>query len=399
MITNGADGMLDHKRLREGYTTGACAAAAAKGAAEGLINGRIPVYVEITTPIGRTVKLRLQGRTVGANFAECCVRKDAGDDPDVTNGALIFCRLEAISGGRPDSATARFGHLKNTDGEPAATIVITGGRGVGVVTKPGLQIKVGEAAINPVPRQMIKDAVLDIVGNRGLSLKATISVPDGESIAKRTFNQRLGILNGISIIGTTGFVRPMSEAAITSSLRCELDIAKAMGFTTVVLVPGNLAETAVRKRFPLKSEQVAQMSNFAGFMLTAADANGFNEIILAGHPGKLAKLIRGDFNTHSSVAKPANDIILNLAADDGIDSETLDSIRQSPTVDGIIGLVQGSNKPHLFDKVAERIESAASDFLGGRRSMGAVLFNMEKSVIGMSQNARRWEKRLTAQVL
>ncbi|MGR3317991.1 MAG: cobalt-precorrin-5B (C(1))-methyltransferase CbiD [Candidatus Anammoxibacter sp.] len=391
--------MLKSQHLREGYTTGTCAAAAAKGAAFGLISGNIPDYVTIKTPIGKTVKLKILEKKINGNFAECCVRKDAGDDPDVTHGALIYCGLRIIDCGVRNADCGlendneqKFNNHKVQESafrDPHSTIEIVGGEGVGVVTKPGLQVEVGQAAINPVPMQMIRDAINDVVKKSEHNFMATISVPDGCEIAKRTFNERLGICGGISIIGTTGFVRPMSEESIKTSLKCELDIAKAVGFKTVVLVPGNLAETAVKKTFKLKNAQVVLMSNFVGFMLKAAHDHGFKKIILAGHPGKLAKLIRGDFNTHNSKSKQANDIIVNLVENETFEKNTVNSIRKSTTVEGIIQEVKKAGKLDFFNKIAKMIEIAASDFLENKQKIGVVLFDIKKQIIGISLDATR----------
>lgn len=374
-----------HHKLREGYTTGTCAAGAAKGAAFGLAKGQIPDYVDITTPIDKLVKLKIEEKHIGNNYAECCVKKDAGDDPDVTHGALIFCRLQDMQN-----------ELQNSQKKDSLIqkIEIEGGRGVGIVTKPGLQVKIGEPAINPVPRMMIKNAIYDVFGKDEHFLKATIFVPDGQKIAERTFNNRLGIYGGISIIGTTGFVRPMSEEAIKTSLKCELDIAKAQGFKTVILVPGNLAETAVKKAFKLKKEQVVLMSNFVGFMLTAASNHGFTDIILAGHPGKLAKLVRGDFNTHSSKSKQANDIIINLIESEGIEQSVIDVVKNSTTVEGMVQEIRKIEKLHIFNKLAETIAASASSFLENKHKIGVILFDMTKKIAGLSRNAEDWKKGL-----
>ena len=377
--------MDKHHKLREGYTTGTCAAGAAKGAAFGLAKGRIPDYVDIITPVNKLVKLKIKEKHICDNYAECCVKKDAGDDPDVTHGASIFCRLQDMQS-----------ELQNSQkkGTLMQKIVIEGGKGVGRVTKPGLQVAIGEPAINPVPRQMINDAISDVFSKNEYFLKATIHVPNGNKIAERTFNNRLGIYGGISIIGTTGFVRPMSEEAIKTSLKCELDIAKAEGFTTVILVPGNLAETAVKKAFKLKKEQVVLMSNFVGFMLTTASNHGFIDIILAGHPGKLAKLVRGDFNTHSSMSKQANDIIINLIKSEGIEQNVIDIIKNSTTVEGMLQEIRKIDKLHIFNKLAETIAASASSFLKHKHKIGVILFDMTKRIVGLSRNAEDWKKGL-----
>ncbi len=372
--------MNNKQGLREGYTTGTCAAGSAKGAALGLINGFIPDHVEINTPIGRAVKLKLQKKQLGDNYAECCVQKDAGDDPDVTNNAFIFCRIQRISA-NDQSLDIKKG---NTYSNNKQQITVVGGKGVGVVTKPGLQVEVGLSAINPVPMQMIQTAVLDVIGTKECNIKVTISVPDGERIAKRTFNNRLGICGGISIIGTTGFVRPMSEDAIKTSLKCELNVANALGHNRVVLVPGNLAETATKKWFGFAKEQVVLMSNFVGYMLNAAHSHGFKEIIIAGHPGKLAKLIRGDFNTHSSNSKPANDIIVNIIEKRLTRNSVIEKIKESTTVEGIIQEVEKAKELNIFNNIAEMVREAASAFLNDKQEIGVVLFDMQKKIIGYS---------------
>ena len=276
--------------LRSGYTTGSCATAAAKAAAIGLFTGNIPDEVEINTPAGIKLRLKIYHKQLSADEAACAVQKDAGDDPDVTNGCYVHARVK-----------------RNF----TQTIEIDGGEGVGRVTKPGLQIPVGYAAINPVPRRMIEGAVKEVIGN-GCGLKIVIFVPDGKALGEKTFNPKLGIIGGISIIGTTGIVRPMSEDAFKTSLLCGLDIAQGIGYETVVLVPGSLGERSILNLGNVPKDQVIQISNFVGFMLTAAGQRNFKRIILAGHPGKLAKLLRGDFQTHSAVSKPANDILIDI---------------------------------------------------------------------------------------
>ncbi len=371
--------------LREGYTTGSCAAAAAKGAAFGLFNGFIPDNVEIETPINRTINLKILNKKINAGFAECCVQKDAGDDPDVTNGALIYAKVSFLDS-QPSKDISN-----NKQNSHGPIIRITGGRGVGVVTKPGLQVGIGEPAINPKPRLMIRESVKQVIGDDKRGVVVEISVPDGEKIAERTFNGRLGIVGGISIIGTTGFVKPMSEEAIKTSLKCELSVANAMGFKTVALAPGNLAESAIKLNFKQSKAPVALMSNFVGFMLNEAQQMGFKNIILAGHPGKLAKLIRGDFNTHSSKSKQANDIIINLLESENAPEALIAAAKESTTIEGIIEAARNSGKLCVFDKAADLAQSAASKFLKNRAEIGVILFDMQKSVVGQSKNIQNFK--------
>ncbi|ODS34670.1 MAG: hypothetical protein SCARUB_00250 [Candidatus Scalindua rubra] len=227
-----------------GYTTGSCAAGAAKGAALGILKGTIPEFVTINTPINTTLRLRLIHSKVGLNYAECSIRKYSGDDPDVTNGCEVHVRVKRSENACPnDSFPPKRSQITRQAG-----IRFIGGEGVGIVTRPGLQVKQGEPAINPVPRAMIKDAIKEVLGDYD-GISVTITVPEGKKLAKKTFNERLGIIGGISIIGTTGIVRPMSLDLFKVSLLCGLDVAKASGYETIVLVPGSVGEKGFLRRF------------------------------------------------------------------------------------------------------------------------------------------------------
>ncbi|MHC4357798.1 MAG: cobalt-precorrin-5B (C(1))-methyltransferase CbiD [Planctomycetota bacterium] len=360
-----------------GFTTGTCAAGAAKAAAQALTQtagkGPVPDSVTVPTPSGITATLDILEKEFKAGlFAQCAVRKDAGDDPDVTHGCLIFARVETC---------------------PETGVFIYGGEGVGRVTKPGLRIPPGEAAINPVPRKMIRDSVSDFMG-RNAGFKVTISVPEGTQIAEKTFNPRLGILGGISIIGTSGIVRPMSLESHKTSLVCALDVAKAMGHKTIVLVPGNLGENAFKRAFKVPSEQVVQISNYLGFMLTEARKSGFSRILLAGHPGKLAKFLRGDLDTHSMKSSPAMDVVLSVLEENGLEQDVIESVKDSTTVEGIIRGLRRRNHLSMMGDIADRIEDKAKDFLGPAVDTGVVLFDMEMDVISISRGGTDWQKRL-----
>ncbi|MFQ5715077.1 MAG: cobalt-precorrin-5B (C(1))-methyltransferase CbiD [Candidatus Scalinduaceae bacterium] len=393
-----------------GFTTGSCAAGAAKGAAYGLLQGTIPDSVDINTPANVTLRLSLIHRKVGNNFAECAIRKYSGDDPDITNGCEVHVRIE-----RSENKGIRF----------------MGGGGVGVVTRPGLQVVQGEPAINPVPRSMIKDALKEALGDNNeingfaqyqvenhpfspplqggdkgdviksnripldieqLRIDVTVTVPEGKKLAKKTFNERLGIIGGISIIGTTGIVRPMSLDSFKVSLLCGLDVAKASGYKTVVLVPGSIGEKGFLKHFYVSKYQVIQMSNFVGFMLNEALKRGFKRIILAGHPGKLAKLIRGDFYTHSSESKPANDILITIFKKERISSELINEIDSSSTVEGMVEILRENDKLHIFDCIADMIQSSANKFVSSKTKIGIILFDMRKNIVGVSKDFKDWQK-------
>ncbi len=408
--------------MRFGYTTGSCATAAAKAAAIGLFKGNIPDEVEIDTPAGLKLRLKVHDKQLSDNLAVCAVEKDAGDDPDVTHGCKVHASVERTI---------------------SATIEIDGGEGVGRVTKPGLQVPVGHAAINPVPRLMIENAIKEIIGE-GAGVKVMIFVPNGKILGEKTFNPKLGITGGISIIGTTGIVRPMSEDAFKTSLLCGLDIARGIGYKTVALVPGSLGERSMLYLAHIPRDQIVQMSNFVGFMLNAAVERRFQKVILAGHPGKLAKLLRGDFHTHSAVSKPANDILIeiieqqvrnrgqgllakgqkpkvkNPATDHRVQGteKGLVKTRESPasnfsieatplpdeillrlkevsTVEGIVELLKDYKGLSIMNDVAERIEAKVLEFCKGGQQFspieaGIILFDMRGAIIGISGSAQTW---------
>lgn len=394
--------------LRTGYTTGSCATAAAKAATIGLFKGNIPDEVEIDTPAGITLRLKIIDKQVTDNYADCAVQKDAGDDPDVTNGCKVHARVERTFND---------------------TIEIDGGEGVGRVTKPGLQVPVGYAAINPVPRSMIENAVREVIGH-SMGAKVVISVPNGRVLGEKTFNPKLGIMGGISIIGTTGIVRPMSEDAFKTSLLCGLDIAGGIGYETVVLVPGSLGERSMLNLVSIPKDQIIQISNFVGFMLNAAWERHFKKIILAGHPGKLVKLLRGDFHTHSAFSKPANDILIGIIEqqvqnrgqksearsrppieelaenNDSLQGNTtiegtplsnilLNSLKEVSTVEGIVEILREYKYLSIMNDVASRIEAKVLQFCNGKHQLvpaeaGVILFDMKGSMVGISDGAQTW---------
>jgi cobalt-precorrin-5B (C1)-methyltransferase len=353
-----------------GFTTGSCAAGAAKAAAYGLLQGTIPEYVEINTPAGIPLRLKPIYRRMGKTFAECAIRKYSGDDPDITNGCKVYARIEMSE---------------------AKGIKFIGGEGVGMVTRLGLQVPQGEPAINPVPRSMIKKAIKEVMDDcKGMNV--TITVPGGRKLARKTFNERLGIVGGISIIGTTGIVKPMSLDAFKTSLVCSLDVARASGHESIVLVPGGIGEKSFLKHFNVSRYQVIQMSNFVGFMLEEALKRGFKQIMLAGHPGKLAKLIRGDFYTHSSRSKPANDILINIFKKEKIGTRLINNLNTSLTVEGMVDIIREHDKLYIFDCIADEIQSSVNNYISAKVKIGLILFDMKKNIIGISKGFREWQR-------
>ena len=273
--------------MRYGFTTGSCAAAAAKAAAYMLLSGRQKNTITIETPKGIPYTAEILEITRGEKAVQCAVRKDGGDDPDITSGALIYAEVSLTDHTRTQVTDMR--------------IHIDGGIGVGRVTKPGLDQPVGNAAINHVPREMIAKEVLevcDLMDYKG-NLQVIISVPEGEAIAKQTFNPRLGIVGGISILGTSGIVEPMSNQALLDTIRVELNQRRAEGFDYIAVAPGNYGLDFMKKAYGYDLDKSVKCSNFIGVTIDMAVECGFTRMLLTGHIGKLIKVAGGIMNTHS----------------------------------------------------------------------------------------------------
>ena len=359
------------QRLRCGYTTGTCAAAAARGAAEGLLTGVFPAAVELQTPAGIPVRVELEDRTGGPGWASCAVRKDAGDDPDVTDGALICARAERT-------------------GQPGVSI--DGGAGVGRVTRPGLDQPVGAAAINTVPRRMIDQQVRQALAAAGADpetagIRIVISVPGGEALAERTFNPRLGILGGISILGTGGIVRPMSEAALVDSMRLELDMVYAAGGRDVLITPGSYGADFARDVLGLRLDRAAQCSNYLGAAIDHAAGLGFASLLLVGHLGKLCKVAAGSFNTHSQVADGRRECLTAHAALCGAGRETLEGVFRAATTDAAVAIL---DRAGLRGPVMASITQALEEQLkrrAGEMEIAAIIFSNRYGVLGRTAGA------------
>ena len=310
--------------MREGYTTGSCAAAAALAACLWQRDGRCPDHVEITLPEGRRYAPEIIAHANGC----CGVVKDAGDDPDITDGMEVCARVELLDG----------------DGE----IAFIAGDGVGTITEPGLKIPVGEAAINPVPRSMIEDAVHSVFGAR--AARVTISIPGGAELAHRTFNPRLGIRGGLSVLGTSGVVRPMSEAALRDSLYAELRMRAVQGHTTLAFTFGNQGEAALKPLFPELC--IVQVSNELGFMLDSALELGIRHLLIGGHPGKLAKVAAGVMQTHSHTADARREAIAAQLAVMGAPAELIREVMDSVTTDAAMAAIRAAGFEDVWNRLA-----------------------------------------------
>ena len=268
---------LPKTELRRGWTTGACATAATKAALLRLWDGAFPTSVQITLPKGETPVFALAHTDAGEGWAEVGITKDAGDDPDVTHGALIVVRVAASLGG----------------------VVFQAGAGVGTVTKAGLPIGVGEPAINPVPRQMMAAVVAEVAGDRAQDIEITISIPGGEALAQKTWNPRLGIVGGLSVLGTTGVVRPFSCAAWIASIHRGIDVSRADGLTHVAGCTGATSERIVQGVYGLPDHAMLDMGDFAGGMLKYLVKHPIERVTIGGGIGKITKLAQGAIDLHS----------------------------------------------------------------------------------------------------
>ena len=364
----------NQKKLRFGYTTGSCAAGAARGAARLLLGEDEISEVELMTPKGILLHLEILDRKRSENAASCAVRKDAGDDPDTTNGILVYAKVEKF--------------LIRSDMEDR--IVIDGGIGVGRVTKPGLSQKIGEAALNPVPRAMILQAVEEIADQYHYEggLKVTISVPEGEKIARKTFNPRLGIVGGISILGTSGIVEPMSEKALIDSIRVEMTQHAAMGEQYMLVTPGNYGADYLREHMELPFEKNIKCSNYVGETIDMAVDMGVKGILFISHIGKFVKVAAGIMNTHSHSADARMEVLCSNAIRAGGDLACARSILQCNTTDEALRVL---DENHILKETMKEITDRIQFYLDHRSYqqilLGAVIFSNEYGYLGQTANA------------
>ena len=367
----------NHKQLRCGFTTGTCAAAAAKAAATMLLAGIELQEVSVDTPKGVPARFAVEGICIQAGLVSCSVRKDSGDDPDVTDGIEIVACVKKTGAG----------------------IEIDGGAGVGRVTKKGLSCPVGSAAINPVPREMIAREVKTICSRFGYAggMRVEIAVPEGERIARKTFNPRLGIEGGISILGTSGIVEPMSEAALVDSILLEMDVLRAGGQNILVLVPGNYGEDFIKSHTAIPPRAVLKCSNYIGEALDHALDIGFCGVLLAGHIGKMVKLAGGIMNTHSKYADCRMEIFTAYAALGGAGRDVLLELAASVTADHALEILRNAGlMEETMQRIMERIEYHIKARLQNRISAGALVFSNEYGLLGQTGGAERLIQELTA---
>ena len=359
------------KQLRCGYTTGTCAALAAAGAAEFLLSGKKPETLSLMTPKGIPVETAPAFLLIKEETAVCGVVKDGGDDADVTHGLTI----EA--------------HVKKSD-RPG--IFIDGGEGVGRVTKPGLDQPVGFAAINRVPRRMIEEQVQQVCDALGYDggIEVLICIPGGKEAAQKTFNPMLGVEGGLSILGTSGIVEPMSEQALVDTIAVELRQAAALGAKRLILTPGNYGEDFLREnQIAGDTVPVVKCSNFIGDALDIASTHPFEEILLVGHIGKLVKLAGGVMNTHSRYADCRTELVCAHAAVCGASPETCLALLQAATTDACIEILDSAQlRVPVLDRLLEAIQQHLEHRVRGKYQIGAVLFSNQYGLLGQTQRAK-----------
>lgn len=364
------------KKLRSGFTTGSCAAAASKAAAWMLLAGEEKKSIRIFTPSGRAFDAEILDIRKGKDSVKCAVRKDGGDDPDVTTGALIYADVRLS-----DSGGVR----------------IDGGEGVGRVTRPGLDQPPGEAAINSVPRSMIRQELADVAEAYSYDggFEVVISVPGGEEIASRTFNPRLGIEGGISIIGTSGVVEPMSEQAILDTIKVELRQKKAEGCSIAFVSPGNYGLEFMREEYGIDLDCSVKCSNFIGLTVDMVRELGFSGMLLTGHAGKLVKVAGGIMNTHSREADCRMELIASAAAREGAPSELIRRILDSLTTEEAFVKLRESDR-ELADRTSARIMDGIISSLrrraGGELDIECIMYTKENGLIAASAGAGRMIK-------
>ena len=347
--------------LREGFTTGSCAAACALASCLWQRDGECPGQVEIIVPEGRAYKPQI----IPMSAYRCGVVKDSGDDPDITNGAQVWAEVRVLDHDGP--------------------VAFVAGEGVGIVTRKGLKLPVGEAAVNPVPRQMIEEAVRSVFEAR--AAEVTVGVTGGEALARKTFNPRLGIEGGLSILGTTGVVRPMSEEALQETISLEMRMRRENGANVVALVFGSQGEKALEALEP--GLQCVQISNFVGFALDTAAELGFERVVIAGQPGKLAKVSGGSMQTHSRYGDGRREPLCAHLALMGAHRALLETVMNANTLDGLIPTVREAG----FGGVWTRLCRAASAYCEARTKgalpVDAIMLDGEGKVLGSYEGGKR----------
>jgi cobalt-precorrin-5B (C1)-methyltransferase len=355
---------MEKQGLRSGYTTGSCATAGAKAAALAIVERRTRADVEITLPRGDKVRFQLHScARHSETSAECSVIKDAGDDPDVTHGAEVVTRVDL---------------------EPPPGLRYRAGKGVGTVTKPGLELAVGEPAINPVPRRMIRQALEEVLGRAWdrLGATVTISIPNGEALAKETLNGRLGILGGLSILGTTGIVVPYSHAAFKVSILKAIRVARVNGCTHLVLTPGGKSESFAQRALALPEESFIEVGDFVAQAMAYCRRYQPSRVTFGALPAKFSKVAAGQLETHSRDGEVDFGFLAEVAAMAGLSPQLLAKIRSATTARGVFAWVKEEpGQVDFFHRLSQAARQSLARAAQGAFAVEAILFDFDGAIL------------------
>ncbi|MGT2934000.1 cobalt-precorrin-5B (C(1))-methyltransferase CbiD [Streptococcus catagoni] len=359
---------VNGKKLKKGFTTGTCATAATVAALNMILNQEIEEEVRVKTASGLEVNMTVCDPSYGPQEATAAIEKDGGDDADATHGLLIYSTVTLLA-----------------DQE---TISIDGGEGVGRVTQAGLAVGVGSAAINPTPRRMIEESVRQIIGP-DCGAKVLIWVPEGEERAKQTYNSRLGIVGGISILGTTGIVNPMSEESWKAAITIELSMLYNQGHRSVVLVPGNYGEGFAVSALGLPKHKIVNMSNFVGHVLKEVQRIGFTKVLMVGHLGKFVKVAAGIFSTHSKDSDARIETLIANLALMGAPLDFLEKIDACITTEAAAALIEEYHFEGLYQILADKIKKKSERLLRFRKpevSVDVLIFTSERGYLASTKS-------------
>ncbi len=355
---------MEKQGLRSGYTTGSCATAGAKAAALVLVERRLRKDVEITLPRGQKVCFQLHSCIrYSESAAACSVIKDAGDDPDVTHGAEILTRVDL---------------------EPPPGIRYRAGKGVGTITKPGLELAVGEPAINPVPRRMIRQALEEVLGNawERIGATVTIAIPNGEKLAKETLNGRLGILGGLSILGTTGIVIPYSHAAFKVSILKAIRVARVNGRTHLVLTPGGKSESFAQRAIVLPEESFIEVGDFVAQAMAYCRRYQPTQVTFGALPAKFSKVAAGQLETHSRDGEVDFRFLAEVGTMVGLSPRLLEKIRSATTARGVFAIVkQEPAQVDFFRRLSLAAQQSLACAAQGTFAVEAILFDFDGTIL------------------
>lgn len=367
-------------KLRTGYTTGSCAAAAAKAATHMLVSGEVVGEVSLVTPAGIRLYLEVEDIVKENNYVSCAIRKDSGDDPDVTNGILVYARVTFAQ-----------------DDVVKSKVILEAGEGIGRVTQKGLEQSIGDPAINPVPRRMIREAVEEELQKVGIDcgVRVMIWVPDGAEIARKTFNPKLGIEGGISILGTTGIVEPMSEKALTDTIFVEMKVRRENGMDYCYVVPGNYGSDFLHDTLGYQEDAAVKCSNYVGEVIDDAVRLQMKGILLVGHIGKFIKLAAGIMNTHSRQADGRMEILAAHAAMAGGSRELICQLMECITTTAALELLEKEGiLKEVMSTVMIKIEEHLKHRAGDGLEIGAVMFSKEMGILGKTSDADRLAQKI-----